>query len=350
MRLALRRARHASMVLFAAALGGNDAAQADPVESFYRGKTISIVVPFTAGGVNDLSARLVARHMGQYIPGSPTLVVQNQPSSGGLALANQFAKSAQRDGAVIAIMGRALPQFSIMGDANAAFDPAAFTWLGSLSSYANDAYPLVLNASAKAKNVEDLRKPGAPTPLGANRSGSTNVTFALLARDVLHLNVQVVQGFPGAADISLAMQRHEVEGQTIDLSAILSGQRAVWDKGEWRPVVQFGRLTRMKQFASVPTGRELVSDPSDRALVEFAELPFFMALPFAAPPGVPADRAAALKAVFMKTMADPAFLDDAKKTGVDVSAIDGEAVRKLIVDAGATPKDVLARFKTLVGE
>ena len=106
----------------------------------------------------------------------------------------------------------------------------------------------------------------------------------------------------------------------------------------------------MKQFPDIPTGRELVSDPADRALVAFAELPFFMALPFAAPPGVPADRAAALKAAFMKTMADPAFLDDAKKIGIDVSAIDGDAVRKLIVDAGATPKDVLARFKTLVGE
>lgn len=346
---ATRRAALLSVALLAAATTPGRA-QAPSVEAFYKGKTINVIVPFTAGGLNDLAARLVARHLDRYIPGKPTIVVQNQPAAGGLALANRFGNSVDKDGLTLAIMGRALPQFQIMGDPNANFDPVKFTWLGSLSSYANDAYMLVLNSEAAAKTAEDLRKPGQAVPLGANRTGSANVTFALIARDVLKLNVQVVRGFPGAADITLAMQRREVEGQTIDLSAVMSGQRELWMSKKLRPVVQFGRVTRMADMPDVPTGRELVSDPKDRALLEFAELPFFMAMPFAGPPDMPADRAKALQEGFMAMTKDPAFLSDAEKIGIDISAIDGAAVRKLIEDASKTPPDVLARFKKLVGE
>jgi len=325
-------------------------AQTNTAESFFHGKTINVIVPFTAGGLNDLAARLVARHMPGYVTGKPGMVVQNQPAAGGLALANRFANAVEKDGLTLSIMGRALPQFQIMGDANANFDPLKFTWLGSLSSYENDAYLLLLNTNAPTKNVADLKKPGPAVPLGANRTGSANVTFALIARDVLKLNVQVVRGFPGANDINLAMQRGEVEGQAIDLSAIISSQREMWTSKQVRPVVQFGRMTRMKELADVPTGRELVTDKDDLALLAFAELPFFMALPFAGPPDIPADRARALRDGFMNMTKDPSFLADAERIGIDISAIDGEKVRKLIEDATKTPPDVLARFKKLVAE
>ncbi|HWG05569.1 MAG TPA: hypothetical protein VG271_11195, partial [Beijerinckiaceae bacterium] len=168
-------------------------AVAQSVEQFYRGKTIDLIVPFTTGGLNDLAGRLLARWMPRYIPGQPTIVVQNEPSAGGLALANRFGHSVPTDGTVIAAMGRALPQFQIMGDPNAHFDPAAFIWLGSVSSFQNDASLLVLNASAQAKTVADLQRAGPLVPLGANRIGSTNMTLALIAKDVLGLNVQIVQ-------------------------------------------------------------------------------------------------------------------------------------------------------------
>lgn len=146
------------------------------------------------------------------------------------------------------------------------------------------------------------------------------------------------------------MMRGEVQGQAIDRSAIVSSQRDLWESKKVRPVVQFGRVTRMKDLPDVPTGRELASDPADRALIEFAELPFFMALPFAGPPGIPADRAKALQAAFMEMTKSPAFLADAEKVGIDISAIDGDKVRQLVEDASKTPPDVLARFKKLVSE
>ena len=323
---------------------------AQSVAQFYRGKTISLIVPFTTGGLNDLAGRLLAKYMPRYIPGEPTIVVQNEPSAGGLALANRFGHSVATDGTVIAAMGRALPQFQIMGDPNAHFDPASFIWLGSVSSFRNDASLLVLNASASPKNVLDLKRPGTPTPIGANRIGSTNMTLALIAKNVLGLNVQIVQGFPGTNDISLAMQRHEVEGQVMDLSYILSSQRGAWQSKQLRPILQFARVTRLDELPDIPTAQELATNDSDRALIEFAELPFFMAAPFAAPPGVPADRAQALQSAFAQVTTDPAFLADAKTAGIDISPIAGSAISQLIVKAGRTPKDVLARFKTLVGE
>jgi tripartite-type tricarboxylate transporter receptor subunit TctC len=147
--------------------------------------------------------------------------------------------------------------------------------------------------------------------------------------------------------ISLTMQRGEVQGQAIDRSAIVSGQRELWDSKKFRPVVQFGRFTRMSDFPDVPTGRELVIDPSDRALIEFAELPFFMALPFAGPPGIPADRANALQHAFKAMAETPAFLADAEKIGIDISPIDGQKVHQLIEDASPKSPAVIQRFKKL---
>jgi len=323
---------------------------AQSVSEFYRGKSVRLIVPFTAGGLNDLAARLIARHLPKYVPGNPTIVVQNEPSAGGLALANRFAHSVQTDGSVMAAMGRALPQFQIAGVANTNFNSAAFTWLGSLSSFKRDASLLILNADAKAKNVADLKESGPAIPIGANRVGSTNMTLALIARDVLGLNVQIVQGFPGTNDIALAMQRHEVEGQVMDLSYILTGQREAWTAKQLRPIVQFGRLTRLAELPDVPTARELVTKDADRQLVEFAELPFLMAAPFALPPAVPKDRADALQSAFMQMTKDPAFLADADKVGMEISPIDGNAVSELVINAGHTQPDVIARFKALIGQ
>jgi tripartite-type tricarboxylate transporter receptor subunit TctC len=325
-------------------------AHAQNGESFYKGKTINLIVPFTAGGLNDIAARLVARHMGAYIAGSPTIVVQNQPSAGGLALANRFANSIERDGLTIAIMGRALPQFAIMGDPNAKFDPLKLTWFGSLSSYENDAYFLLINSSSPIKSLDELNHSSKKLILGANRTGSTNVTFALIAKDILNLNVEVVRGFPGAADITLAMQRGEVDGQTIDLSAVVSGQRELWAKGAFRPLIQFGRKTRLPQFKDIPTARELAHDDKTRALIEFAELPFFMAMPFAGPPDMPADRAQALQIAFMSMTADRAFRDDAQRIGIEISPIDGKTIVDLITKASRTPRDVLDQFQRLNGD
>jgi tripartite-type tricarboxylate transporter receptor subunit TctC len=249
---------------------------------------------------------------------------------------------------VLAKLERAVPQLAIQGNPNANFDPTKFTWLGSLSSYANDAYLLLVNAGHAAHSVADLKRPGVLVTVGADNAASSNLIFGLIARQVLGLNVNVVRGYTGAAPMFLAMQSGELDGQMVGLSSIRTGQRDLWNRGAFRPLLQFGRSARLAELPDIPTGRELATDPDSLALIEFAELPFFMALPFAAPPGLPPDRAAALGEAFMVMCRDPAFVKDADTLGVDLSPIDGVEVIKLIARSAATPKPVIERYNALV--
>jgi tripartite-type tricarboxylate transporter receptor subunit TctC len=148
--------------------------------------------------------------------------------------------------------------------------------------------------------------------------------------------------------VFLAQQSGELDGQVVGLGSMKAGQASLWKAGAFRPLVQFGRTTRSPELPDAPTGRELTSDPKALALIEFAEAPFFMALPLVAPPDLPPDRAKALQAAFMAMTKDPAFLDDANKLSLDISPIDGDAVIKLIAQLAATPKDVIAQFNEIV--
>jgi tripartite-type tricarboxylate transporter receptor subunit TctC len=323
-------------------------AAAQTVEQFYKGKTVSMVVPTSAGGNFDLNARLVARHIGRFIPGQPSVVVQNMPGAGGLLLANQFMNTREHDGLTIGIMERGTPQMAYEGDANARFDPLKFTWIGSLSSYASDAYLLLVNDKHPAKTIDDLRKPGVVARLGGDTPGSTNMTFAILARDLFHLNVQVVRGYAGAAQMFLAMQNGELDGQVVGLGSVRGAQPAMWNGKKVRPLLQFGRTSRLPELADIPMGRELLTASDDLALLNFAELSFFIALPFLAPPDVPAERAAALQKAFVDMTKDPEFLDDARKANFELSPIDGAAVRGVIEKMNATPKAVIQRYVSIV--
>jgi tripartite-type tricarboxylate transporter receptor subunit TctC len=323
-------------------------AAAQTVEQFYKGRTVTLFVGTAPGGINDLSARLVARHLGRFIPGNPTIVVQTQPGAGGLVAANRIYSAAEKDGSVLAKLERAVPQLAIQGNPNARFDPGRFTWLGSLSSYANDAYMMLVNATHPAKAAADLLRPGVAVNLGADNAASSNLIFGLIAREVLGLHVNVVRGYTGAAPMFLAMQTGELDGQMIGLSSVKTGQRELWNAHAFRPLLQFGRRTRLAELADLPTGRELARDPGAQALIEFAELPFFMALPFAAPPDLPPDRAEALRSAFMTMARDRGFVEEAERLGFDVSPIDATEVQDLLARSAATPRDVIARYNRLV--
>jgi tripartite-type tricarboxylate transporter receptor subunit TctC len=320
-------------------------AAAQSIESFYRGRTVTMLVGTSPGGINDISARLVARHLSRFLPGTPTIVVQNNPGGGGLVTANRLYVNSDKDGSVLAKLERAVPQLAIQGHSNAQFDPAKFTWLGSLSSYTNDAYLMLVNANYPARTVADLKTTRAV--LGADNAASSNLIFAVIAKEVLGLNVSIVRGYTGAAPLFLAMQRGELDGQMVGLSSVRTGQRDLWTKGAFRPLMAFGRDRRHPEFADMPVGRELAGDSDARALIEFAELPFFMALPFAAPPGLPPDRAKALQTAFMAMCRDKTFVEEAETLGIDMSPIDGTAILTLLARTAATPRDVIARYNSI---
>ena len=285
--------------------------------------------------------------MGEHIPGKPNIVVQNVPGGGGLVAANKLFNTTERDGSVISIIQRGTMQLAVQGDSNVKFDPVKFTWLGSLSDYSTDRYLVVINSNHPAKTPEDLRKPGVRLRLGGDQPGSTNLTFAMVAKLVLDLNIDIVRGYPGAAPMFIAMQSGELDGQVIGYNSVRAGQPHLWNEKLVRPLIQFGRDTRLEALADVSTGQELVSDPDKKSLVRFAELPFRAALPFLAPPGLPEDRAKALKTAFVEMVKDKAFLADAEKVNLEISAIDGDAVRDVIAQMQATPKAVIDRYNEI---
>ena len=309
-----------------------------------------MMVGTAPGGINDISARFVARYLGQYIPGNPKIVVENQPGAGGITSANRLANVVPQDGSVIAKLERAVPLLAIQGDPNVHFDPLKLTWLGSLSSYANDAYLMLVMATNPIKSVAELKEPGKSITLGGDNAASSNVIYATIAKDILGLNVKVVSGYTGAAPLFLAMQRGEIDGQVVGFSSVRTGQRALWDQHAFRAADAVRpQDAASPTFPDIPTAYELTNDPNARALLNFAELQFFISLPFAAPPGMPADRAKALQTAFMAMCKDPAVVAAAEKLGIDMSPIDGDAVHQAIAEAAATPREVIDRYNTLVG-
>jgi tripartite-type tricarboxylate transporter receptor subunit TctC len=159
-------------------------AAGDPVEQFYRGRAITMLVGTSPGGINDISARLVARHLSRFIPGAPSIIVQNNPGAGGLVTANRLYFNADKDGSVIAKLERAVPQLAIQGNPNAQFDPVKFIWLGSISSYAEDAYLMLVNAQHPARSIAELRSGSVSATLGADNAASSNLIFGLIAKDM----------------------------------------------------------------------------------------------------------------------------------------------------------------------
>jgi tripartite-type tricarboxylate transporter receptor subunit TctC len=238
-------------------------ARADTVADFYKGKLIRIVVGFGSGGGYDAYARLLSRYFGQHIPGNPSVVVQNMPGAGGLRAANFVYTAAPKDGTTIGTFSRDLPLLAMMGtNTGAQFDPRKFTWLGSSSSFADDAYMLMVRADAPATSIAEARRPGGPTlVLGGSGEGASGNDVPMILRDTIGLNVKVVGGYPDTAAIFLAMERGEVNGRTVDLSTLRTF-RSHWlmPGGGMRVLLQFARTTRHPDFPDVPDGARARAD------------------------------------------------------------------------------------------
>ncbi len=248
------------------------------------------------------------------------------------------------------MIDRGLPLMAILGtNSNVRFDAARFTWLGSASSFADDAFLLFARNDAAVKTVEEARRAGGPKlVLGVTADGATDKDVAVLFRDVLGFNLKIIAGYPGGNEISLAVDRGEVDARLTSLSGTNSS-RPGWflPDSPVHVLVQFARSTRHPRFADVPTARELARDPASLTLVELAELPYRMSRPFVAPPGVPPDRAQALQAAMMKVSQDPNYLAEAAALKLDVSPIDGDAVLKLIGGLAKSPPAVMDRMRAL---
>lgn len=309
--------------------------------------SLTLTIPAAKGGINDLAGRLVARHFGRFLPGMPVVQAVND-ETGGVALANRFAQQHAQDHGEIAILQRAVPQLAIQGDPEAKFDPLKLNWLGSLSSFADDAYVLIVNARHPAKTVWELAPPAPPALIGGDAPGSTNLTFALVARDVLKLNIQVKDGFSGAAGMFFAMMDGDLDGQVIGLNSLMANQPQLWRAKDVRPLLQFGRRTRHPLLKNVPLASEYTKDRNALSLVAFAESPLAMALPFVAPAAIAPEQTAMLQHAFAQMVRDRQFLADAQALKLDITPVDAAAVRAVITAMAATPKELIARYNAIM--
>jgi tripartite-type tricarboxylate transporter receptor subunit TctC len=334
----------------AIAFAASTHANADATTDFYKDKTVRVVVGYGTGGGYDVYARQLARYIGKYIPGKPTVVVQNMPGAGSLRAANYIYSAAPKDGTAIGTFSRNMPLMGLIGaNDNVQYDSRKFTWLGSSSSYANDAYAMFVRPNTPFKTIEDVRTPGGPAlVLGGTAEGATGNDVPVILRDALQLNLKMITGYPDGNAIFLAVDRGEVEGRTVGMSAVQSSHPEWLKPGAMRILVQFGRATRLPMLADVPTARELAKSDANRALIELAELPYSLARPYAAPPGIPSDRAAALERAFLAAHKDPQYLEEAKKLKIDVSPIDGKAVVAALDRIASAPPDILAYIGKLL--
>jgi tripartite-type tricarboxylate transporter receptor subunit TctC len=328
-------------------------AHADDVADFYKGKQVNLVVGYGPGGGYDIYARLLARHLGRFIPGNPNVIVQNMPGAGSLRAVNYLYKIAPKDGTVIGMFSRNMPLIGLLGgNANAQFDPRRFTWLGSTSSFVNDAYILIVRKDAPVKSIDEARRHDLPPlVLGGTAEGATGNDVPIILRDTIGLHVKQVVGYPDSPAIFLAIERGEVHGRTVDLSSVKS-VKPEWLKPDsgFRVLVQFARTTRHQDFPDVPTARELAKNDAARALIELAELPYTLSRPFAAPPDIPLERANALQRAFLAAHRDPQYLEEAARLRLDVSPIVGDEVLQAIDRIARAPPELLDYVRKLLSE
>lgn len=346
------RFRVTALILCLAVTGYAAPATAQP--DFYKGKTIRVIIGYGTGGGYDSYARLLTKHMSKYIPGSPTMVPQNMPGAGSTAAANHIFNVAPKDGTVFGTFARGLALSSLIDPNNKSvkFQAEKFTWIGSSSSYQDDAYLLLVRSDMPIKTVADLRGDTAKQMiLAATNAGSTSYDVPIQLLEVLGLKLKIINGYPDGASMSLAVQRREVDGRMIGLSSI-SATQPDWlgDNGFMRPLLQFARRTRHPLVPNIPMARELATGPENAALIELLEMPFFLARPYAGPPGIPADRAAILVKAFMAMHKDKDYLADAKKQKMDISPIDGGEIREMLERMTNVSPDVIAHYLAIAAK
>jgi tripartite-type tricarboxylate transporter receptor subunit TctC len=337
--------------LLASSIGGAARAQ-NAVADFYRGKQITLFVGYGPGGGYDITARLLARYLGKYIPGHPDVVVQNMPGAGSMRAANYTYVNAPKDGTTIALIARDMPLLGLLGvDANVQFDVHKFNWLGSSSSYANDAYVLVVGPKSPIKSIEEARKAeNPPLVLGGTGEGGTDADVPKILRDTIGIRIKQVLGYTSTPAIVLAVERGEVDGRMFDYSYVQKS-RPQWLKPDsgFHILVQFARRSRHADLPDVPTARELAPSAKARELIIFAETPLLtMARPFVAPPDVPADRLAILRTAFDAAHRDPQFLADGEKLGVDISPVNAADLTSALEQMAHASPEVFDYMKQLM--
>lgn len=315
---------------------------APDADNFYKGRTVTIVVGFSAGGGFDVYARLLSKHVGKYIPGQPTVIVQNMPGAGSVTAALYILDVAPKDGSVIGIFGRTVPVAPLLTDR--VFDGRRFSWVGSITSEVS-----VCIASAKS-NVKSWNDMLTKSFVAGGEGHDSDLDLnANLLKNIFGAKIRLITGYPGTNDIKPAIERGELDGVCgLSYSSLQTQYASELEQKSVNILVQVS-LERHPNLPDVPFVGDYASAEQRDALRLLLE-PQAMARPFAAPAGVPADRLALLRSAFDATMQDPDFLSDARRSRLDVKPMSGAAITTMVADLYQLPKEASEKAKQAISQ
>ncbi|HEU4359591.1 MAG TPA: tripartite tricarboxylate transporter substrate-binding protein [Xanthobacteraceae bacterium] len=318
-------------------------AHAQDPASFYKGKTIDLYIGYSAGGGYDVYARALARHMGRFIPGDPTIVPKNMPGAGSLVLANWLYNVAPKDGSAFGMIGRGTAFDPLLGSTKAQFDAAKFNWIGSMNDEVSVCVAWHTSGIAKLQDVTQKE-----LTVGGTGPAADTDQFPKVLNATIHTKFKIIPGYPGGNDIDLAMERGEVMGRCgWSWSSVVATHKRWIDDKKINILVQLS-LTKHADLPNVPLVMDFAKTDEERQIFKlvFARQP--MGRPFLAPPGVPADRTATLRKAFMDAMKDPGFLAEAEKMQLEIDPVSGDAVQAIVRDVYQTPKSIAAAVADMV--
>src|SRR5262245_50109434 len=289
-------------------------AHAQSVADFYRGKTIQMLIGYTAGGGYDLNARVLARHMGKHIPGNPNIVAQNMAGADSLPLAKFLYNVAPKHGTAIGMVGRGMAIEPLIGGSATQYDARRYTWIGSVSDQVS---LCVTWHTSKVKSWNDML--ATDFTVGGEGSGSDPDMFATMIRSIFGVKVRLVSGYPGGNEINLAMERGEVDGRCGWSWSSIKITKPDWLKQKQINLLLQMALHRNSELAGVPLIMDLARNEREREILKLVLSRQEMGWPFAAPPELPRERADALRAAFDDTMKDPDYLAEAGQRRLEVN-------------------------------
>jgi tripartite-type tricarboxylate transporter receptor subunit TctC len=320
------------------------AAAAQNTEPFYKGKTIHFTLSAGVAGGYAIYGRAFADHLPDHLAGKPTIVVESMEGAGGLRATNYLFNAAPKDGTVLGLVHAAAPLAPLLGNKAAQFDPRKFNWLGSMDQAVSECgfYDSPIRSWADLKDK--------PSLVGSTGAGSEMEVMPTLLNQMFGTKIKIISGYKDGNEVFLAMARGEVQGRCSNLGTTLQGNHPEWlapVRKIFVPVVM-GR-TRDPLFPDSPTILELTDNVPIRQQLELIFVTQTIDRPVLAPPGVPQERVAELRAAFVATMKDAAFLAEAKKLHMETNYITGEEVDAVFAQAYATPPEVIEAVKRIQG-
>jgi tripartite-type tricarboxylate transporter receptor subunit TctC len=334
MRSQIRRT-HIAVWAAASLLAAALPAAAQSPEEFYKGNTLRVLIGHPPGGSYDLYARLAADFMKKHVPGNPTMIVEHKPGGGGLVATAFFYAQAPRDGSMIGLFPETIAHTQLLEPKAGKWKVEEMSYIGSFASV-NAAF--VIRKNTPAKTIEEMKK--TQINVGCTGVNAQSCQHPAMLRSLAGLKFNMITGYPGSAEFVLALEKGEVDLVSSAWNNWRATHRDRFTKGDFIAVIQ-GGLRRNKELPNVPLMQELVSDPNAKKVIEFANAGAAIGRALIAPPGIPADRLAVLRAAFDKMVRDPEFLAAAEKRQAEIDPTPGVEVQKDAIGIIKTPKELI---------